>query len=268
MFGRIAAFEFRYQIRQPIFWVAVITFGLFSFLATATTVIQFNFGSNIHVNGPWAVAQTVSIFGLLYIFITTAFVANVIVRDDETGYGPLILTTPIRKFDYLYGRFTGAFIAAALSFLVVPLGIVLGSMAWWVDRESFGPILGLHYLYSYLVMALPLIFVTGAILFTLATVTRSMMWTYVGVVALIILRITLLVVAGQMSMHTVGALWDPFGRAAYGDVTRYWTVADKNSLSPAFTGILMWNRILWIGIAGVMLAAAYPLFQFQSATVQ
>ena len=28
MFFKIAGFEFRYQLRQPIFWVAVILFGL------------------------------------------------------------------------------------------------------------------------------------------------------------------------------------------------------------------------------------------------
>ena len=43
----------------------------------------------------------------------TAFVANVVVRDDETGFGPIVRATRVRKFDYLFGRFTGAFFAAA-----------------------------------------------------------------------------------------------------------------------------------------------------------
>ena len=31
MFGRIAAFEFRYQVRQPVFWVAAAFFFLIVF---------------------------------------------------------------------------------------------------------------------------------------------------------------------------------------------------------------------------------------------
>ena len=31
MFLKIAGFEFRYQLRQPIFWVAVILFSLLAF---------------------------------------------------------------------------------------------------------------------------------------------------------------------------------------------------------------------------------------------
>ncbi|MDB5470666.1 MAG: aminopeptidase [Caulobacter sp.] len=264
MFGKIAAFEFRYQIRQPIFWVAVIAFSLLSFGAIASEFIQIGFGSNVKVNGPWAVAQTFSIFGLLYIFIATAFVANVVVRDDETGYGPLILTTRISKFDYLYGRFAGAFAAACLSFLAVPFGFILGSMMPWVDRETLGPIFASHYLYTLAVLSLPMLFTTCAILFAIATASRSMMWTYVGVVALIILRIVLLVMASRLEMREVGVLWDPFGTAAYGDVTRYWTIAERNSLTPAITGLFLWNKLIWIAIPILFLAAAFPLFRFQT----
>jgi uncharacterized membrane protein YtjA (UPF0391 family) len=31
MFARVAAFEFRYQLRQPAFWVIAILFGLLGF---------------------------------------------------------------------------------------------------------------------------------------------------------------------------------------------------------------------------------------------
>lgn len=54
-------------------------------------------------------------------FVTTAFVANVIVRDDESGFGPMVRATRVAKFDYLFGRFAGATFAGALAFLVVPL---------------------------------------------------------------------------------------------------------------------------------------------------
>ena len=36
MFGKVAAFEFRYQLRQPAFWVIAILFFLLSFGSVAS----------------------------------------------------------------------------------------------------------------------------------------------------------------------------------------------------------------------------------------
>ena len=73
------------------------------------------------------------------IFIMTAFVANVVVRDDETGFGPIIHSTRISRFDYLFGRFTGAFLAGCLLFLSAPLGMMIGAAMPWLDPETLGP---------------------------------------------------------------------------------------------------------------------------------
>jgi hypothetical protein len=52
-------------------------------------------------------------------FASTAFVANVVVRDDETRFGPILRSTRIKKHEYLLGRFAGAFTAVALVYLSV-----------------------------------------------------------------------------------------------------------------------------------------------------
>ncbi len=115
-------------------------------------------------------------------FVTTAFVSNVVVRDDETGFGPILRATRrIRKFDYLFGRFTGALLAAALSFLVVPAGH-LDRLADAVGRprDAGAQPAGTPTCSPMAWLALPSLLLTSAMFFALATVTRSMMWTYVG----------------------------------------------------------------------------------------
>ncbi|HEX3888034.1 MAG TPA: hypothetical protein VHW05_11100, partial [Phenylobacterium sp.] len=57
MFFKIAGFEFRYQTRQPIFWVAAIVFVLLSFGAVASDNIHLGDTSNVHKNAPWVIAQ-------------------------------------------------------------------------------------------------------------------------------------------------------------------------------------------------------------------
>jgi hypothetical protein len=121
MFVKVAAFELRYQLKAPVFWVAAILVFLLTYGSVTTDAIQIGATSNVHVNSPAALIQVCLIFSLFFMFFSTALVANVVVRDDDTGFGPIIRATRITKFDYLYGRFAGALVAVALAFLAVPL---------------------------------------------------------------------------------------------------------------------------------------------------
>lgn len=264
MFFKIAGFEFRYQLRQPIFWVAAIVFLLLSFGAVASQNVQIGNTANIHKNAPAVIAFTTLFFAVLYMFVTTAFVANVVVRDDDTGFGPIVRSTRVSKFDYLFGRFTGAYLAAALSFVVVPLGFWLGSVAPWVDPDTLGPFIPKSYLFSYFYLALPVLFFSSAIFFTLATVTRSMMWTYVGVIAFVVLRAIFSLLLSRQGSEGIAALWEPNGFGALGLATRYWTASERNSLVPAIEGYMLWNKVLWTAIAAGVLALAYVLFNFET----
>ena len=155
MFGKVAAFEFRYQLRQPAFWVISILFFLLSFGLIAQPNVSFNAGGNVFKNAPYAIAQAMLAFNLFFMLATTAIVANVVVRDTATGFGPMIQASRLSKFDYLYGRFLGAFAVVALAFLAVALGILIGCLMPWVDKETVGPFRPLDYLYSFVVMGLP-----------------------------------------------------------------------------------------------------------------
>src|SRR5690606_24644699 len=142
-------------LRNPVFWVVAILFFLLTFGAMTVDQIQIGSGGNIHKNAPVAIVQTHMILSLFYMFVTTAFVANVIVRDDESGFGAIVRSTRVTRFDYLFARFAGAYGAAALSFLAVPLAIWLGSMMPWIDPETLGANRLPDYAYAFFVVALP-----------------------------------------------------------------------------------------------------------------
>ena len=111
MFGRIAAFEFRYQVRSPLFVVAAGAFFLLAFVDMAVMKLGTVGGGNVLFNSPHVIIVTHLLMSLLFLFVGAAFVSNVIVRDDQSGFGPLVRATRITKFDYLFGRFAGAFAA-------------------------------------------------------------------------------------------------------------------------------------------------------------
>ncbi len=63
----------------------------------------------------------------------------------------------------------------------------------------------------------------------MAALTRSLMASYVVLVGVIIADV---VVGQNTDPETIGrmALLDPFGLVAFEDVTRYWTVFERNTL--------------------------------------
>ena len=90
MFAKIASFEFRYQLRQPAFWVIAIVFGLLAFGAVASPNVQIGSGGIVNKNAPFALASAHIIFNVFFMLATTAIVANVVARDTQTGFGPMI----------------------------------------------------------------------------------------------------------------------------------------------------------------------------------
>ena len=262
MLIQIARFEFRYLLRNPLLWVtAVLTFALF---LIGMSVEGFELGSEggLVMNAAYATLRNYLVVSFVFMFVTTSFVANVIVRDDETGFGPIIRSTRITKFDYLFGRYLGAFAVAAICLLVVPLAIVIGTMVPWANPAQLGPNRLADHLYGYFLIALPNLLVHSAIFFALATITRSMMATYLGVIGFVTGFFSLQKALDGPQLESAVAITEPFGSRALSDAVRYWTVPQRNTTLPDFTGALLYNRLLWIGIAILCLVIAYAAYRF------
>ncbi len=263
MFGQIARFELRYQLRNPVFWTVAILFFLLSFGSMTIEQIRIGSGANIHKNAPVAIATIHLAMSLFFMFVTTAFVANVIVRDDESGFGPMVRSTRVTKFDYLLARFLGAFGAAALAFTAIPLAIWLGSLMPWVDAERLGPNHLGDYAYAYFLLAMPSVFMTSAIFFAVATMTRSMMYSYLGVIVFLVLYLAInAALRAKPEWRVVGSYIEPFGLGAFATTTRYFTASESNAGLPPFAGVLVWNRLFAILIGFVAIGIAYARFSF------
>ena len=263
MFAGIFRFELKYQLRNPVFWVAMVIFSLLSFALVTIQQITVGLGPSVHKNAPFAIAVYLQVFGLFYMFVSTAFVANVVVRDDDTGFGPIIRATRLTRTSYLLGRYAGAFAAAAIGLLAIPLGAWVGSLMPWVDPEQLGPNHLAYYLHPYLWLGLPTLLMTSALFFALATTTRSMMATYLGVVAFLILwTIATVVLDRNPAWELWGAYGEPLGFGALSYVTKYWTAADRNTMLVPVAGLLLWNRLLAVALAALALGITLATFRF------
>ena len=264
MLSSIARFEWRYQLKSPVFWVGFVLFFLLAFGATTIDTVQIGSRGNVNVNAPFAIIQTTGILSVFAIFILVAMVAGTVIRDDETGFAPILHSTRLSKSAYLFGRFAGSIAAALLVMAAVPLAIAIGSLMPWQDAEKIGPFVLVHYLYALFVIALPTLLIMGAAFFALATATRSLMWSYVGAIALLVLFTASRIWMRDLQHDTIAALSDPFGLSALAVTTKYWTATDRNTLLPPLSGLLLANRLLWIGVGAVLFLVAFYLFHFET----
>src|SRR5436305_8464879 len=111
------------------------------------------------------------------------------------------------------------------------------------------------------------VFFLGSLFFAVAALTRKIFIVYLQGVALFMLYlIGLTVFSATRSLERFwSGILDPIGLQLLDDVTRYWTVVEKNSLyltwSPSLVnGIFLYNRLLWLGLGLLALASAWTFF--------
>jgi ABC-2 type transport system permease protein len=267
LFKAITSFELKYHLKAPLFYILFIVYFLLTFGAVTTDGVQIGGAVGaINRNAPYVIMQFMLVMSIFGVLTTTAFVANSAHRDFELGTDALFFSSPIRKSQYLFGRFTGSFVVASLVYMGVVLAIVIGSLMPWIEKERLGPFALTPYVFSMTMLVLPNLLLFGAIFFSVAALTRSLMATYASVIGFFVAFGISGSLLEDIENETLSALLDPFGLNAFGIATRYWTVFDKNTKLLPVGGVFLWNRLLWIAVALGILAFAYWKFEFTTGT--
>ena len=262
MLRHLLSFERRLLLRNGVFWIVMLVFGLLAFASMASDNVSFGGGvGNVMRNAPAVVITLLGSFSVMSVLLTTIFVAGIALRDFEQRTAELFFATPMRKRDYLLGRFGGGFLASLAIMLATAAGLWLGSLMPWLDQARLGPTPWAAYAWTFAVLVLPNLLFLSALLFLLATLTRSMLYTYLGVIAFFVLWTVAGFLTQDLDSRWVGALLDPSGATAVGEHIRYWSSAQYNEQLPALTGLLLGNRVLWTGLALAMLVASFRLFR-------
>ncbi len=263
MLRSIALFEIRYQLKQPLFYCVTLLFIFMTFSAITSDSVQIGGGiGNVNRNAPSVILHIMTIMSAIGVFVVTAFMAGSVHRDFAHETHEIFFSKPVRKFDYLIGRFIGSLVISFVIMIGPALGIVIGSLMPWLEAERICPFELAPYLYALFVIVLPNLFFIGAVFFTLAGLTRSMLTTYMGVVIFFVAYIISTFLLVDLEGEFLAGLLDPFGLAALGLATKYWTIVEKNTMLPALEGALLLNRLIWTGIGAIVLALGYSLFSF------
>lgn len=268
MFKEIFFYEIKRWLRLPLFYI------YFFSLLIACYVMMIMAGGVLEgvtatasdtgfQNSPAAITQWITgLMGSFGIFLIPSLMGSAAYRDFQYNIHSLFFTTQITKPGYILGRFFGSMVVAFLVFTAIAIGLWLGTVMPFVDKSLFGPNLFMGYAQPYFTFILPNLIFYGAVVFAVGLHTRSNLATYIAIIVLFILSNIGESLASQIDHETLGAMLEPTGAAAAKQITKYWTISEQNTQMLPLTGIVLYNRLLWLGAGGLILLLAYAPFRF------
>src|SRR5262249_24962756 len=156
----------------------------------------------------------------------------------------------------------GGTILSVIPLLGVSAGILAAKYMPWVDPERWGHVDWNAHLHGITVLALPTVFFMAAVLFAVAVLARNEVVPFVAASVLLLGYIAGDYLVTDIKYEKIAALADPFAIRTFTLVSKYWTVAEKDSVSATYSGVMLWNRLLWIAVGLVIFAFAYFRFSF------
>jgi len=270
----IASFEFRSRLKLVSTWVYFAIFLALSLLWMAAAGGLFKdanivFGSGkVAINSPFALMQTVSVLGMFGMIVMGAITGRAVQQDFEYRTQSFFFTAPIGKLQYLGGRFAGALGVVLVVFASIGLGALIATALPGMDAERLGPNRAAAYLLPYVFVLLPNALLIGGVFFALAATTRKMLPVYVGSVLVLIGWMLSQQLLRDLDNRMLAAMIDPFGTRATSVLTEYWTIAERNTRLVMLEGTLLWNRLLWLGIAAVVIVLCCWRFTFAAAAAE
>jgi len=269
LFWEFFSFELKFRFKSLSTYVYFFLWLAFSFLCVASESFGpvSNGNGKILLNGPYANIYNDVFAAFFGIIVIAAIFGTSILRDFQRDTFQILFTQPISKFAYLGGRWAGSFVATVFAFSGMLFGTFLGTFMPWADHARIGPNHLWTYLQPFFSILVVQIFFIGSAFFAVAALTRKIFIVYLqGVALFMVYLISFTVFFATRSLeHFWSGIFDPIGVILIDDVTRYWTVIEKNTQlitwSPALVGgVFFYNRLLWLSVGVLSLVSVWALF--------
>ncbi len=260
MWYEIFKFELKYRAkRADTYLYFALLFGY------ALIAVDFIFTENLDPvkrNAPFIIAKTMGIIAALFTMVTSMIMGVAALRDFDHHMSALMFVNPIKKGDYLLGRFLGSFVVLIFIFSSVPIGLILGDFMPWRLAEALLPFDLWRYIHPFLIVVLPNLFFTGAIFFVAGALSRKLLVVYTQGIILLMAYIFSIQWGQGQADGFIPALIDPFFYQAINRGTQFWSTTARNTQMVGLEGVLLCNRLLWIAIGWIVLGIGYYGFSF------
>ncbi|MFV0359990.1 hypothetical protein [Tropicimonas sp.] len=243
--------EWRLQWSRPFVWFCLIA----SLLLAAAATVENAYGVRGFgwVNGGDAIATRALMLSVLGVIVAAGVVGEAMSRDRSAGTGEIMLMTGAGPVPYGLGRFAVAFAVVLLIGSMFVPGMMLGTLVPGIPEERLGPMVPGHYARALVTYIVPNLLLVSALVYAVAARWQSQTAAFMVALGLIALYATALMLLGEdIYRHDrfgLYALIDPYGNIAGAEHSMTWTVAQNNTRFRPLAGMLLLNRLLWLGVS-------------------
>ncbi len=257
MWKEILRFELVYRMKRPeTYFFFAILFGLSIF--GVDFIFQGVEVGQMKLNAPIVVGKTMGAISGIFMILVSIIMGVPILRDDNYLITPIMYTQPIEKTDFLLGRFLGSFLILVLIYLALPLGMMVGEMMPWHLELEMLPFATTTYLSNFIRIVLPTLFFGSALFFVTGTLSRKMLVVYTqGIIVFVLFLLT-----KAIKNEYLQAILDPFSLTTITQISKDWTIDERNSLLLPFDNELLVNKVFWISIGLLALWYGFRKFSF------
>lgn len=263
MFRFIFRYELGYLLRNPAVYIYGSVSFLFGLIAMAGNAGAFNDNGLLiykTANSPYALFNLMSLFSKLIIFMIPAIIGNSVYRDFKTNSHSILYSYPVKKINYLSGKFFSSLTCLIFISMLFFIGCFLGTQLPGTDRMLITTFQLSVYLQMYLFYLIPDLIFTGILVFSITVLTRRSEAGFMIIVVLLILRELLHRLTAGADISFAAMLIEPFGETATNFYTGVWSISEQNSNAIPFGKYIIFNRVFWIIIASVISVITYKVF--------
>ncbi|MCK8520168.1 peptidase M1 [Aquimarina sp. D1M17] len=257
MWYEILKFELKYRIKRPETYIFFMFLFLFSIVGVDFVFQGVEIGL-VKKNAPIVIAKTMGAITGIFMIMVSMIMGVPVLRDFQYDMESLLFVNPIKKRDYILGRFLGSFIILTGIFSGVVLGMILGAQMPWHDPINMLDFNIMTYLQSFMVVVFPLLFFGACLFFVSGMLSRKLLVVYTqGIFLFVVFLLT-----KAIKNEYLQAILDPFSLTTLTQFTKDWSVVERNSLGITMTDVLLHNKLFWFAFGVVILFFGYKRFSF------
>lgn len=254
-------------LKSPVLYIFLFLFTVITTVGVTNEDITLGGAvGNTFKNAPHIMTFYVGRLSLFGLLIATAYFNNAALRDYHHNFDSILFSTPIRKISYFFGRFFGALVLATIPLLGVFFGFIIGTNfgveSGMVSSDRMGVLYAEAFINNFLLFILPNMFIAGAIIYAVANTWKSTIVSFVATMIIIVGYLISGAFLQDISTESLAAFTDLLGVNAYTVESKYYTSLEKNTTITTFSGLLLWNRVVWISVGIIVLLISYLSLSF------
>ncbi|MCF2875795.1 MULTISPECIES: ABC transporter permease/M1 family aminopeptidase [unclassified Tenacibaculum] len=257
MWYEIFKFELKYRAKRADTYVFFLVLFLFSMVGVDFIFQGMEF-TTVKKNAPLVIAKTMGAITGIFMILASMIMGVAVLRDFEYNIESLMYVNPIKKKEYLLGRFLGSFTVLFFVFTGILFGMILGEFMPWHNPNDLNPFSVSVYLKPFIIITLPILLFGACLFFVTGALSRKLVVVYTqGVVFFVAFMLT-----KAIKNEYLQAIMDPFSLTTLTLLTDSWSIVDRNVFNIPFSGVLLYNKLFWMLLGAVILWFGYRKFSF------